>query len=99
MSSSRWIAILTGIWVALIAAGFLHSGLTDPTGTGFGRGWNILIVFAAWQLAAILMGFAILVFWLVQRRALVPWVKVAGLIAPTVSLGAVVIVAIWIAVA
>ena len=96
MSASKWIVALTLLWVVLVAAGFAYTQLASPTGDGFARGMNLLFGFALFQLGAIAVAIAVFVIRISQRKALTPAIRVIGLIAPVVSLVAVVYAITWL---
>ncbi len=96
MSASKWILALTLLWALLVAAGFAHTQLGTPTGDGFVRGMNLLMAFLLWQLGAIAVAIAVFVIRISQRKTLTSTIRVIGLIAPVVSLVAVVYAISWL---
>ena len=65
MNTQRWVILLTGVWAGCYAASFLLSYMAEPTGDGFTRGWNRILIWLGWQTVA--LGVAIVAL-VVTRR-------------------------------
>lgn len=99
MSANHTMLLIGAVWLAVVAGGFVHAEMATATGSGFGHGFNVLFIFAAWEAGAIAIGGGAFLFWLIRRQELSTAVRVAGMIPPVLSFAALALVATWLAMA
>lgn len=70
MTANTLIKIMCALWVAAVAAGFVHADAAAPSGTGFARGFNVIYIWLVWQALGVFLALAAFLTWLIARRRL-----------------------------
>lgn len=99
MSANHTMLLIGAAWLAAVIGGFVHAEMATAAGSGFGHGFDVLFIFAAWEAGAIAIGSGAFLFWLVRRQELSTAMRVAGMIPPVLSFAALALAATWLAMA
>lgn len=78
MPGRKIIVILFGVWIACQVLAWVHPYFTEPTGDGFVRGMNLMMLFATWQSLAVLLSVGLLAVRLMRADELSPMDKWLG---------------------
>ncbi|MEM7189309.1 MAG: hypothetical protein AAF439_06835 [Pseudomonadota bacterium] len=89
--------ISAGIWALCFAGSFLHGHFAAPTGDGFARGLNIIVIFMAWQIAAGLFAVVTLILRMVWSKQVEGAARWLGFVPIVISAGLVLFVVGWLA--
>lgn len=73
------VLVLALAWLATVGLACLRYATSAPTGEGFTRGWNRVVAFLGWQLAALVPALVAAALVLRHREALEPRWRALGL--------------------
>lgn len=94
MRAPTLISILMVGWAICVAMSFLHAGVARPTGFGF----NVIVIWLLWQVAAFVIGVTIVIVRFLAREPPTGWFAWACLIPPVLSLGLALVIGIGLAI-